>query len=281
MNDRFPRRSLAAAAALLPTAAMTRPAHAEGTNESTFERVQRTKTLRIAALPGELPWFAKDLASGEWSGAAISMAKDIAKVFDAQLAYVESTYGNSVLDLQANKVDLAFALNPTPQRALSIRFTLPIIIHPFGCMARKGFEAKTWADINKPDVKVAVDIGSVHEVVARRFAPKAQIVGFRNRDEAILALQSGRVDADILAATLGLTALAKNPGLGTYSLLTDPLVSLPSNAAVQYEPDTKFADVINAYLEFNRGIGGLRQYMIEGLGKVGVQPDQLPPNLVF
>jgi polar amino acid transport system substrate-binding protein len=280
MNDRLRRRSLAAAA-LLPAATMTRPAHAEGASESTFERVQRTKTIRIAALPGELPWFSKDLASGEWSGAAISMAKDIAKVFDAQLVYVESTYGNSVLDLQANKVDLAFALNPTPQRALSIRFTQPLIVHPFGCVARKGLELKTWSDINKPDLKVAVDLGSLHETVARRFAPKAQIVGFRNRDEAILALQAGRVDVDVLAALLGLTAVAKNPDLGHYVLLTDPLVSLPSNAAVQYEPDTKFVDVVNAYLEFNRGIGSLRQYVIEGLAKVGVQPDQLPPNLVF
>src|SRR5271166_6099979 len=179
MNDRLSRRSLAAAA-LVPAAAMTmaRPAHAEGANETTFDRVQRTKTIRIAALPGELPWFNKDLATGDWSGAAISMAKDIAKVFDAQLAYVESTYGNSVLDLQSNKIDLAFALNPTPQRALSIRFTQPIIIHPFGCVARKGLEPKTWSDINHPDVKIAVDLGSLHETVARRFASKAQIVGF-------------------------------------------------------------------------------------------------------
>ena len=128
---------------------------------------------------------------------------------------------------------------------------------------------------------MAVDIGSLHETVARRFAPKAQIVGFRNRDEAILALQAGRVDVDILAATLGLTAVAKNPDLGRYFLLTDPPVSLPSNAAVQYEPDTKFVDVVNAYLDFNRGIGSLREYMIEGLAKVGVQPDQLPSNLQF
>ena len=51
--------------------------------------MRRTKTLRIAALPGELPYFQKDLATGEWSGACIDMAKDIAKVFDAQLEYVE------------------------------------------------------------------------------------------------------------------------------------------------------------------------------------------------
>src|SRR4051812_45672755 len=121
------RRALAGAAVLpllsltgmaLTSAAISGPARAQSSAESTFERVRRTKVLRIAALPGELPYFAKDLASGEWSGSCIEMAKELAKVFDAKLEYIESTYGNSVLDLQSNKVDLAFALNPTPARAL-------------------------------------------------------------------------------------------------------------------------------------------------------------------
>jgi polar amino acid transport system substrate-binding protein len=151
------RRALAGAAALpllsLTGMAMPGRARAQTTNQSTFERVRGNKVLRIAALPGELPYFAKDLATGEWSGACIEMAKDIAKVFDAKLEYVESTYGNSVLDLQSNKIDLAFALNPTPARALSIGFTDPMIIHPFGCVARKGLTPKTWADINKPEIR--------------------------------------------------------------------------------------------------------------------------------
>src|SRR6185437_1523200 len=127
------RRSLAiAAAGVLPLVGIIGSARAADTAETTFDRVRRTKVMRIAALPGELPYFSKDLATGEWSGACISMALDIAKVFDAKLEYLESTYGNSVLDLQSNKVDLAFALTPTPQRALSIGFTHPMIIHPFG-----------------------------------------------------------------------------------------------------------------------------------------------------
>ena len=89
MTTRFGRRAMAGAAALLPAAAMIGSARARSANETTFDRVRRTKTLRIAALPGELPYFQKDIASGEWSGACIDMAKDIAKVFDAQLAYVE------------------------------------------------------------------------------------------------------------------------------------------------------------------------------------------------
>ena len=209
------RRRLAASAALLSVmglfSAASDPASAQPAGDSTFERVRRTKVLRIAALPGELPYFQKDLATGEWSGACIDMANDIAKVFDARPEYIESTYGNSVLDLQSNKIDLAFALNPTPARALSIGFTRPMIIHPFGCLAKHGLAPKTWDDLNKPELVIVFDIGSLHETAARRYCPKAQLTGFKTRDECTLALQSGRADAHIQAALLGLSTVGKNP----------------------------------------------------------------------
>ena len=264
MTTQLGRRALAGVAALLPAAAMPGPARAESANETTFDRVRRTKTLRIAALPGELPYFQKDISSGEWSGACIEMAKDIAKVFDAQLGYIESTYGNSVLDLQSNKVDLAFALNPTPQRALSIGFTHPMIVHPFGCIARKGLDPSTWDDINKPEIRIVYDIGSLHETAAKRYCPKAQLTGYKTRDECTLAMQSGRADAHILAAILGLSTIGRNPSLGSYHLLTGPLVALPSCLGLQREPDPRFADVINAWIDFNRGTGQIREWLLDG-----------------
>src|SRR5581483_4979730 len=125
------RRDLAAgalAAAALPASSLIgAPALAQApADESTMARIKRTKVLRAAALPGELPYFKKDLASGEWSGMAVDMCKDIAKIMDVKIEWLESTYGNSVLDLQSGKIDLAFSLNPTPQRALVIDFSHPV-----------------------------------------------------------------------------------------------------------------------------------------------------------
>jgi ABC-type proline/glycine betaine transport system permease subunit len=134
----------------------------------------------------------------------IDMANNIAGVFDAKVDYLESTYGNSVLDLQANKIDLAFALNPTPQRALVIDFTHPFYLHGFGMVGKKGFTASDWSDLDKAEVKIAFDIGSVHEIAARRFAPHATLIALPNRDQCILAVQSGRADCVILAVNLGL-----------------------------------------------------------------------------
>lgn len=277
----FARRALATGGLALSALALTGTAHAQSQPESTFDRIRRTKVLRIAVLPGELPYFQKDLATGEWSGACIEMAKDIAKVFDAKLEFIESTYGNSVLDLQSNKIDLAFALNPTPARALSIGFTHPMIIHPFGCLAKKGFNPTRWEDLNKPDVKIVFDIGSLHETAARRYCSKAQLTGYKTRDECTLALQSGRADVHILAAILGLSTVGKNPSLGPFHLLGEPTVALPSCLGVQREPDTRFKEVVDAWIDFNRGSAQIREWLLEGLGKFGITRDQVPSQLSF
>lgn len=280
MTPRLARRTLAASAALLP-AALIATARAADAPDSTFERVRQTRVLRIAALPGEAPYFFKDIVNGTWSGAAIEMAKSIAAVWEAKLDYVESTYGNSVLDLQSGKVDLAFALNPTPARALSIAFTHPMIVHPYGCLARHDLAPKTWGDINRPDLRVAFDIGSLHDTCAHRFTPRAQLLGFPNRDAATLALQSGRADVLIQAAVLGLASVGRNPTLGPYHLLTGPLVALPTDLGVRREADTRFVEVLDAWLDYNRGIGQIREWMLDGLAKLGVQPDQVAPEITF
>jgi polar amino acid transport system substrate-binding protein len=125
-------------------------ANAQASGDSTFDRVRQTKVLRIAALPGESPYFNKNIATGEWTGMAVEMAKNIATSFDAKLEYLESTYGNSVLDLQSGKIDLAFALNPTPQRALVIGFSRPVFMHGFGTVAKKGSSPRPGATSTSP-----------------------------------------------------------------------------------------------------------------------------------
>ena len=162
------RYALAIGSGAALASAIASPASAQ-TADNTLDRIRANKLLRIAVLPGELPYFSKDLATSTWSGFSIDMANDIARILDVQLEYTESTYGNSILDLQSNKIDLGFALNPTPARALVVDFTGPVFQHPFGAMLKKGLEASTWADINRPAITIAVDVGSANETVAAAF----------------------------------------------------------------------------------------------------------------
>ncbi len=273
------RYALAIGSGAALAAAATSRASAQTAAENTLDRVRAAKVMRIAVLPGELPYFNKDLATGNWSGFCLEMANDIAKLLDVKLEYVESTYGNSILDLQANKIDVGFALNPTPQRALVVDFCGSVFHHPFGAMLKKGLEAKTWADISKPEITIAVDAGSANETVARRFAPNATIKSLKSRDEVMLEMSSGRVDCVVNALVLGLTAIAKNPNLGTYKILQTPAVAIPSSMAVRREPDKRWRDFLTVWVEYNRGIGQMREWFTKGLALSGVKPEDVPVEL--
>jgi polar amino acid transport system substrate-binding protein len=273
------RYALAIGSGAALASALASPASAEAAADNTLERVRSSKVMRIAVLPGELPYFNKDLASGTWSGMCIEMANDLAKLLDVKLEYTESTYGNSILDLQSNKIDVGFALNPTPQRALVVDFCGAVFNHPFGAMLRKGLEAKTWADINKPEVKIAVDAGSANEAVARRFASNATIKSLRSRDEVMLEMSSGRVECVVNALVLGLTAIAKNPNLGTYKILQSPSVAIPSSMGVRREPDKTWRDFLATWIDYNRGIGQMREWFIKGLSLSGVKAEDVPVEL--
>ena len=107
------------------------------------------------------------------------------------------------------------------------------------------------------------------------------MTGFKTRDDCTLALQSGRVDVDILAGVLGLAAVGRNPGLRPYHLLRGPVVALPSSLGIQREADTRFREVIDAWIDFNRGIGQIREWLLAGLEQLGVKQDDLPPELSF
>jgi polar amino acid transport system substrate-binding protein len=273
------RYALAIGSGAALTSALAGPASAQTAADNTLDHIRGAKALRIAVLPGELPYFNKDLASGTWSGMCIEMANDIAKLLDVKLEYTESTYGNSILDLQSNKIDLGFALNPTPQRALVVDFTNLVFPHPFGAMLKKGLEAKSWADINKPEVRIAVDVGSANETVARRFAPNASIKSLKSRDEVMLEMASGRVDCVVNALVLGLTAIAKNPNLGTYKILQSPSVAVPSSMAVRRESDKRWRDFLSVWVDYNRGIGQMREWFVKGLSLSGVKPGDVPVEL--
>ncbi|WP_024517552.1 transporter substrate-binding domain-containing protein [Bradyrhizobium sp. Tv2a-2] len=273
------RYALAIGSGAALASALASPASAQAAGDNTLDRIRSAKVMRIAVLPGELPYFNKDLASGTWSGMCIEMANDIAKLLDVKLEYTESTYGNSILDLQSNKIDVGFALNPTPQRALVVDFCGAVFNHPFGAMLKKGLEAKTWADINKPEVRIAVDAGSANEAVARRFAPNATIKSLRSRDEVMLEMSSGRVDCVVNALVLGLTAIAKNPNLGTYKILQSPSVAIPSSMGVRRESDKTWRDFLATWIDYNRGIGQMREWFIKGLSLSGVKPEDVPVEL--
>ncbi|WP_407847765.1 transporter substrate-binding domain-containing protein [Bordetella petrii] len=273
--------AITAATAGLPARASAQAAPAAPAAGSTMERVRKAGALRMGVIVGQAPYFTKNLADGTWSGACLSMAADIARILNVKVETVETTWGNQILDLQSNKIDLAFAVNPTPERALMVDFATPILVHSFTAVTRKGFaKPATWQDLNKPEVRISVDMGSAHELIARRYAPRANILAFKTRDEAVLAVATGRADCNVVLAILALPMLKKNPALGEIGI-PRPILTLPTNIAVRREADPSWRDFLSVWADYNRSMAQTREWFLQSLAELDVQEDDIPPEVQF
>src|SRR5258708_34904989 len=188
------RRDIAAAgiAAATLAAVSAVPARAQSKTESTWDLIKRSGKVRMGIFDYP-PYFLRDKASGEWVGAMVEMAKDIAKELDVKLDMVEvGGFGEAVLSLQAHKGDMNFGLQATPKRATAIDFAGPIYWIGWVTVNNPKFHGKGWADYNKSDVKVAVIQGTSDELLLRKMAPKATRLEFQEISQVALAASSGR-----------------------------------------------------------------------------------------
>jgi len=269
-------------AALGITTAWAAPVFAQsGDVESAWARVQRTKILRIGAIAGGEPYYHKDVASGQWQGFMIDLAQDFASHLQAKLDIQETTWGNAVLDLQSNKIDMFFGLNPSPARALVVDFSNPLFDNAFLLIARPGFEPKTWAEMNNPGVKIAVDIGSSHDQMIGKVCPNAQIIRLQTAQDATMAVQTGRADGQVLASVIALTVVAKNPAVGRV-LLLEPTQSTTTTLGFRKESDHTLIDFANKWIVDARASGKVKEAVLSNLEKIsGLKRSQVPAALGF
>jgi polar amino acid transport system substrate-binding protein len=274
------RRSfISATAAAGLGSVISMPAFAQ--NESAMARIKRTKVLRTGFVAGASPYFVKSVATGEWQGFCVDFAKQLAEAAGAKLQVVDTTWGNAVLDLQSNKIDCMFGLAPTEQRKKTVGFTDTLFQNTFTLVAKKGFDPKTWDDVNKPEVKLSVDQGSNQDTFATQALTKAKLSRFETSGDATLAVQTGRVDAQVLVILLAVTVLAKAPQLG-HLVIPTPAATAPTAIGVQMEPDQAFTEFVNEWLKTERSKGLIKQTIINNMQKLaGVDPALFPKEATF
>lgn len=274
------RRDIAAAgiAATTLVAASIIPARAQSKAESTWDLIKRTGKVRMGIFDYP-PYFLRDKASGEWAGAMVEMAKDIAKELDVKLETVEvGGFGEAVLSLQANKVDMNFGLQATPRRATAIDFAGPIYWIEWVTVNNPKFHGQNWADYNKSDVKVAVMQGTSDELLLRKMAPKATRVEFKEISQVVLAVSSGRADAFTTTVLASMVAKVKNPGLGEF-VNPKPRIALPGYIGMRLEDDQRFQKFLNRWAEWNIMLGHNEQRMKDSLKTLGI--DEIPSTVSF
>lgn len=246
--------------------------------QSTIDQIKERGVLRVPAILNEDPYFNKDPRTGEWRGFVIDMASDIATTLGVELEVVESTWANSILDVQSGKADIALALTALPARALSIAFSSPTYYNSFVIVSPKPeLASATWASLNDPSITLAVDLGSAQDLITQQYLPKANVLRFKTRDEAILAVASGKADAIVNTVLNSVVMIKRNAALGQV-YVPEPVLSSPSVIGINYNADEQFKSFISAWADYNRRVGNNQTWIINGLAPFEIGLDDLPEN---
>lgn len=267
------KKFLSAYAALVVLALSAAPTMAQ---QSTVDEIRGRGVLRMAGILGEDPYFSKDPRTGDWRGFAIEMGRDMASELGVELEVVESSWANSILDVESGKVDVAFALTALPKRALSVYFSDPTYYNSFVIISPKAELAnKTWAELNDPAITIAVDLGSAQDQITKAYLPKANILRFRTRDEALIAVTTGRADAIINTVFNGMVMTKRNASVGAV-YVPQPILSSPSVIGIKYSADEIFKKFVSAWADYNRRVGNNQTWILMGLEPFGITLEDLP-----
>ena len=247
----------------------------------TIAEIKQRGVLRIPGILNEVPYFNKDPRTNEWQGFVIDMASDIATLLDVKLEVVESSWANAILDVQSGKVDMAFAVTATPVRALSVSFSDPTYFKSFIIVsANEEIGSKTWGELNDAKYTFAVDMGSAQDLITQQYLPKANILRFKTRDEAIIAVTTGKADGLVNTMLNGLVMAKRAPDLGKVQVPT-PVLSTPSVVAVNYTTDEVFKSFVSGWAEYNRRIGNNQTWIVNSLEPFGVTLEDMPEGFGF
>lgn len=270
-------RTSAIAAGLLASVGIAGSAQAAS---SVWEEINSSKTLK-ACVTQYSPNSFKDL-SGNWKGFVPAMAADLAKTMGVKLELVETTWKTVVLDVQSSRCHVILGLTATPERALAMDFAGPIYSTIFSYAPRRGLAnpPKTWEELSKPENKVSVLMGTSQEQVLMRYAPKASRTSLQSVEDAVLAVQSNRVDFYMGAFFDILAAKAKGPALGEIVVPT-PQYATPSYAGVRYDSDGRFVKFLQRWAENARFMGKTKGWIVDAVVAAGAKESDIPAGIEF
>ena len=240
----------------------------------TLQKVKQTGELRIGVASGD-PWYYRDPVSGQWSGVGVLVGEQIAKNLGVKMVPVETTWGNSVAGLQSGQIDVMFVLDATEERKRAIDFpTTPLLWYAQGILAKEGLVAKNWEDLNKPNIRVGVALGTATDRDLTKRLPSAKIERFTNTDETVAAFNAGRVDAIGFYHSVLVIAYSKIKK-GSVQI-PQPVVAIPTSAGVRREQDPSFRDMLDEQFKKMYASGQTQALYAQYLKTKGLDPDKLP-----
>ncbi len=161
-----------------------------------IDRIKARGMVRVCIWPDYYGITFRNPRTEQLTGMDIDLSAAMANDLKLRIEYVDSSFTTLVADLLGNRCDVAmFAVGILPQRQEQLRFTRSYMSSDIYAISTKSNAAvKTWEDIDKPGVQVAVQADTFMEPVMAQALKQAQMVTVKPPSTRERELEAGRVD---------------------------------------------------------------------------------------
>lgn len=161
-----------------------------------YDRVKTSGVLRVCIWPEYYGITYRSPRTEQLTGIDIELSQELARDLKVRTEYVDSSFATLVDDLRGDRCDVAmYAVAMLPARMEKLRFTSPYLSSDIYAIAAKSSAAvRSWSDIDKPGVQVAVQAGTFMEPVMAAALKQAQLVSVKPPATRERELEAGRVD---------------------------------------------------------------------------------------
>ncbi len=167
-------------------------------SSSTLETIKKRGVLKVG-MDIFQPWAMKD-KNGKLIGFEIDVATRLAEDMGVKVEFVPTAWSGIIPALMTGKFDVIIGgMGITAKRALQVNFSNPYEFSGQSIVAHKekaaGFDSLE--AFNKPEVEIAVKLGTTAAAAAKKILPNAKLRMFDTEPQAYQELRNGKVHAVI------------------------------------------------------------------------------------
>ena len=185
-------RLLAVAASTLLGLLAVAPAASAG---PVLDRIQARGTVKVCIWPDYYGISWRNPRTLLLTGIDIELSAELSRDLKVKLDYVESSFPKLIEDLTGDRCDIAMhAVAVLPARAEKLKFSQAYLQSDIYGVTTRSHRIKTWDDIDKPGMQVAVQAGTFMEPVMAAALKQAKLVVVQPPLTREQELEAGRVD---------------------------------------------------------------------------------------
>jgi polar amino acid transport system substrate-binding protein len=217
-----------------------------------LDRILKSGKLRVGQFLQYKPYGFKT-ATGEPDGFDVELTKMLAVDMGVTVEFVDNTWEGIIPALLADKFDLITAhMAVTIKRSLTVQFADPHSFTTPGFIFREQDAGRfaTLDKFNDPSVTISILIQDAVHTTLQRFFSKAKVVDFNSAQEAILAVQTNKVDVSAAEISF-LTQYAKeHQGLSARAVDYPGSANLAAIAMVPGPDNDHLMRFLNTWVKF-------------------------------